>query len=119
MQISDKEVIMKNGDIMPLEIMVRREEWNNGVSLYMRQVIVGMGETIAQPLEFKQRSSRMSAEPFIKLEIQEAQQLMDELWQCGLRPSKGTGSAGSLRATEKHLDDMRKIVSKNLDVELK
>lgn len=34
---------------------------------------------------------------------------MDALWHCGLRPSEGTGSAGSLAATEKHLKDMRAI----------
>jgi len=39
---------------------------------------------------------------------------MDSLWDCGLRPSEGTGSAGALSATQKHLDDMRKIVFKKL-----
>ena len=34
---------------------------------------------------------------------------MDELWRCGLRPSEGTGSAGSLAATERHLKDMQAI----------
>ena len=35
--------------------------------------------------------------------------LMDELWQCGFRPSEGSGSAGSLAATERHLRDMQAI----------
>lgn len=39
----------------------------------------------------------------------QAQELMDELWRCGLRPSEGTGSAGSLAATERHLKDMQRI----------
>jgi hypothetical protein len=39
-----------------------------------------------------------------------AQQLMDDLWRCGLRPSEGTGSAGALAAVKYHLEDMRKIV---------
>lgn len=39
-----------------------------------------------------------------------AQMLMDELWRCGLRPTEGTGSAGSLAATERHLADMRRLV---------
>ena len=30
----------------------------------------------------------------------EAQTLMDDLWNCGLRPTEGTGSAGSLMAKE-------------------
>ena len=48
-------------------------------------------------------------EPTMTLRVDEAQQLMDELWYCGLRPSEGAGSAGSLRATEKHLSDMQAI----------
>lgn len=50
------------------------------------------------------------ARPFLTLTVTEAQALMDELWHCGLRPSEGTGSAGSLAATERHLADMRKLV---------
>jgi hypothetical protein len=38
-----------------------------------------------------------------------AQGLMDELWRVGLRPTEGTGSAGSLAATERHLADMKSI----------
>lgn len=39
-----------------------------------------------------------------------ALKLMDDLWVCGLRPSEGSGSAGALAATERHLGDMRRIV---------
>lgn len=48
--------------------------------------------------------------PTFSLEEEEAQALMDALWFCGLRPSEGTGSAGSLAATERHLNDMRRLV---------
>ena len=43
----------------------------------------------------------------IQLPRETAQQLMDALWQCGLRPSEGSGSAGALKATENHLKDMQ------------
>lgn len=43
------------------------------------------------------------------LDLAAAQELMDSLWQCGLRPSEGSGSAGALAATERHLADMRQI----------
>lgn len=49
-------------------------------------------------------------EPSFKMSYEHAQQLMDDLWVCGLRPSEGTGSAGALAATQKHLEDMRKLV---------
>lgn len=48
-------------------------------------------------------------EPTLRLRMDEAQQLMDSLWNCGLRPTEGSGSAGSLAATQKHLEDMRKL----------
>lgn len=50
-----------------------------------------------------------SIEPTFYLESDEVQELMDNLWHLGFRPSEGTGSAGALAATQKHLEDMRKI----------
>lgn len=44
------------------------------------------------------------------------QVLMDDLWECGIRPSEGQGSAGQLRAVENHLSDMRKITFKKLEI---
>lgn len=46
----------------------------------------------------------------IDLDDRGAQFLMDRLWECGLRPTEGSGSAGSLAATQKHLEDMRALV---------
>jgi hypothetical protein len=51
-------------------------------------------------------------EPTLRIRNDEAQELMDALWDAGLRPTEGTGSAGSLAATERHLADMRAIVAK-------
>ena len=48
-------------------------------------------------------------EPTLRLTGNEVQHLIDELWTCGFRPSEGTGSAGSLAATERHLKDMQAI----------
>jgi len=55
-------------------------------------------------------------EPTCHISKREAQTLMDDLWGAGLRPSEGTGSAGSLKATENHLEDMRKIVFQKLNI---
>jgi hypothetical protein len=49
------------------------------------------------------------AKPTFSLENDTAQMLMDELWRCGLRPTEGSGSAGSLAATERHLRDMQNV----------
>ncbi len=58
------------------------------------------------------------AGPAMILSVQSAQNLMDELWHAGLRPSEGSGSAGSLAATQRHLGDMRAIAAKCLNTEL-
>jgi hypothetical protein len=51
-------------------------------------------------------------EPTMSLTKDEATNLLDALWNIGIRPSNGEGSAGQLGATERHLEDMRKLVFK-------
>ncbi len=46
----------------------------------------------------------------VSIDQVEAQQLMDDLWQCGIRPTEGSGSAGAMAAQTRHLEDMRKLV---------
>lgn len=62
-----------------------------------------------RPLELVEVPEGESAEPTVTLSATAAQELMDDLWRCGLRPSEGAGSAGALAATERHLADMRAI----------
>ncbi len=45
------------------------------------------------------------------------QSLMDELWREGFRP-KDIGTPGHIAAMQEHLNDMRAIVAKQLDVKL-
>ena len=47
--------------------------------------------------------------PTFEIRKRDAQVLMDDLWKAGLRPTEGSGSAGSLAATERHLADLQKI----------
>lgn len=91
------------------EIRCKREPWRNSIELC---VFVNNEKTVsvAQPLTMRLlEDGEYIAQPTMHLDFQEAQGLMDELWLCGLRPSEGTGSAGSLAATEKHLKDMQSI----------
>lgn len=73
----------------------------------------------AQPIVFKTLSEEelnQSHEPCLRCRVDAAQQLMDELWHCGLRPSEGTGSAGALAATQAHLKDMQAIAMNRLGI---
>lgn len=54
-------------------------------------------------------------DPSFRIGSTEAQELIDSLWSCGYRPSQGSGSAGSLAATERHLKDMQKLTFTLID----
>lgn len=70
---------------------------------------------VAQPtvmMERKEEDAGFESKPWAVFGRDSMQRLMDELWNVGLRPTEGTGSAGSLAATERHLTDMRALVFK-------
>lgn len=90
-------------------IKATKEDWEAGISLRYKT-----SKGMAKPLEIEPYTRGQYSEPFLRLDTTEAQQLMDELWGCGIRPSEGSGSVGSLRATEHHLKDMQTIAFKLL-----
>jgi hypothetical protein len=51
------------------------------------------------------------------IDADRAQKLIDDLWDCGLRPSEGSGSAGAMRAVEHHLADMKVIAFHALKIQ--
>ena len=70
---------------------------------------------IAEPLVLTESPDSLFQEqrPTFSLDNDKAQTLMDRLWDCGLRPSEGTGSAGAMAAVQQHLKDLQKIVFKS------
>ncbi len=86
--------------------------WHRGVELLVRQ-----GNAYGVYVTMETKEPGMMIEPTLHIGMDEAQTLMDDLWSAGLRPTEGSGSAGSLKATEKHLADMRKIAFKSLDID--
>lgn len=97
---------------------VAERDWSRlSINLYAMQP---MGDSYAvgqQPLigDFiKPGVALDSTAPTLKLGMEAAQNLIDELWRVGMRPteySKETKPAGddALKATQAHLEDMRKI----------
>lgn len=68
-----------------------------------REALVGSWQAIAEDAW---------APSLFRMDYALAQRLMDELWKCGLRPKEGTGSAGAMAATERHLADLQKLVDR-------
>lgn len=98
---------------MSMQIRVRRDGFNDAILVAVLEMdFQGRVNAYAKRPEMMQRegnSLHLPIEPFAELDTTAAQRLMDELWSCGIRPTEGRGSAGSLAATERHLDDMRRI----------
>lgn len=89
----------------------QRAPFGRGIAIYMSQVI-GDELFVANDVVLSKAIEGEMSRPMVDLDLTAAQQLMDELWLCGLRPTEGSGSAGSLAATERHLADMRRLVFK-------
>lgn len=102
-----------------LEVYCNRESalWNT-VAFWLKETHWSPDRTtvaIGLPITFRQVTSAdegMMQPATFALGDEQAQQFMDELWRVGFRPTEGSGSAGSLAATERHLQDMRALVFK-------
>lgn len=92
--------------------------WQDSFKFYLWNETIRNGTSaisVANPTTFTNvPESDMGIQPLpmFNLRPDEAQNLIDELWRAGLRPTEGSGSAGSLAATERHLADMRSLVFK-------
>jgi hypothetical protein len=99
--------------IMTFKIYAQRAAWGSSIEFQLGSLggQTGSDLSIATGLAMEPLPSDQCFphRPLFTLAPTEAQGLMDQLWQCGLRPSEGSGSAGSLAATERHLEDMRKL----------
>lgn len=77
---------------------------------FLRVARVGGEPThVAAPLTFVELAEGADSEPAVVMLTDDAQQLMDGLWNCGIRPTEGAGSAGAMAAAQAHLADMRTI----------
>jgi len=54
--------------------------------------------------------------PHVAIDMKEAQALTDQLWQCGLRPTEGAGSAGAMAEAQAHIKDLQSITDRVLKI---
>lgn len=99
------------------------EPWHFDYGIYYRELFHdGTVAFPAKPLEMHAYSrsdlaaTAFEPQPIMRVDKDALQQLMDELWRVGIRPSEGAGSAGAMLATQRHLEDMRALVFKTTPV---
>lgn len=98
---------------------LQRNPAYRGISLFITDdSLVPQNEiAVATNITFEVIQSHHVPQPLTTLELNEAQELMDELWNCGIRPTDGAGSAGAMQRAENHIKDLQKITYKLLKIE--
>lgn len=97
----------------------RREHFSRRVGLYIGVMQGDRVTAVAESLQFKTvEDGEIVPVPTMQLHMDDAQRLIDSLWDAGLRPTEGAGSAGAMAATQQHLQDMRRLVFDERRVEM-
>lgn len=105
---------MKN---IKAELRAESAEFGHRINIFHFGHVDGV-RFVGTKIEVRDIQDGLFFEPILSINRDMAQALIDDLWRCGIRPTEGSGSAGSLAATEKHLKDMQKIAGKFLEVDL-
>lgn len=96
-----------------LRFGLQTEIWNDSIAVRIgRSNKVTGSFQAAHFLEFSDVEPGLYTAPLMHLSNTEAQELADQLYACGISPSKLAGSTGQLSAVMYHLEDMRKLVFK-------
>lgn len=99
-----------------IRAIAHQDPWSEKVGVLLVKHETGKPRLIAKPLDFAKVPAGAPVDPTFSLQRDEAQELMDMLWNCGLRPTQSKSSAGQLDAVERHLADMRAIAFNKLEI---
>lgn len=87
------------------------EPWS--AKILLRYGVIGDKETaVLKPHPLTSVDPGEEVPEFLSLSPTIAQSLMDQLFECGVRPTQGFGSPGQVEALKNHVDDLRQIAFK-------
>jgi len=96
---------------MSLKFNFQRDIWSGAIAMHMADK-TDAGFSAARQIVFSKLDIGSYADPVVKLSPEEAQGMMDALYEAGVRPAAAAGSVGQLKAVAYHLEDMRALVFK-------
>jgi len=99
-----------------MRITADRQPWSRLIEIRIGVEDEKGNYAVARPVEMQVVGDGERVDPCLALRPEAAQELMDELWRTGLRPSQEEGSTGQAAATQRHLDDMRTLAFHALKV---
>lgn len=77
---------------------------------YDIRIIDKINKTFVQGLSIIENVEGMAIPSLFTLDKLQLQELMNELWNLGIRPSNGAGDNNAFEAVKYHLEDMRRLV---------
>lgn len=88
----------------------------NGVEVYIIETSDSGVTSVGKPIEMQARNSGVyePCEPTFHLFNLQAQELMDQLWMAGYRPTEGSGSAGAMKQAEDHIKSLKSVLDRVL-----
>ena len=98
------------------QIRLHKSIYSFGIDVLIRQIQPNGLMSVAKTITLETVDANYQINPTMNIDNTAAQILMDDLWNCGIRPSEGSGSAGQLAAVERHLADMRTIAYEGLKI---
>lgn len=93
-------------------IFLERVNFGRFINMHMAVQNVSFEWAVANPVTFTVTDEIATlTPPMMQFIPDQAQNLMDELWTVGFRPTQGKQSEGQMGATTYHLNDMRALVA--------
>lgn len=99
------------GHIKGPQVRAKKAPWGKVIDIAIFTQVVGVKYLAVKQLDIEDINTD-DIPVCLKMDPTSAQQLIDDLWDCGLRPSEGSGSAGAMMAVQNHLKDMQRLVFK-------
>src|SRR6202012_4661786 len=105
----NKHEFKMNTGIIEKKVRAWRAPWLSTIHLAIMTFDYPAGKCHAANFATGEEVPDGTMPPTFEMNMTMAQELMDNLWSCGVRPTEGSGSAGSLSATQRHLEDLRRL----------
>lgn len=99
------------------DVVAHWEPWRQAVSVYARRRVADKLHVLCPADQWREidREKHESLTPSLELSEEAAQSLCDALASAGIRPS--TETRAEQKATQAHLEDLRRIAFKGLKIE--
>ena len=106
------------GALVDIEARLHHVPWERGIRVCLvgRSRVRGQQYAQVTNMMLEPVSEGQELRESFRLTRENAQGLMDELWRVGVRPSQEMPTGGELAATKRHLQDMRVLVGKAMDI---